>query len=62
MPIQTCWSTASLVIVNGQIDIGLLLLSINGVIPLTIPSSDQQDQQGRVSENEEQEENSDQEV
>ena len=61
MPIQTCWSTASLVIVNGQIDIGLLLLSINGVIPLTIPSSDQQDQQGRVSENEEQEENSEQE-
>ena len=40
---------------------GLLLLSINGVIPLTIPSSDQQDQQGRVSENEEQEENSEQE-
>ena len=61
MPIQTCWSTASLVIVNGQIDIGLLLLSINEVIPLTIRSSDQQDQQGRVSENEEQEENSEQE-
>ena len=61
MPIQTCWSTASLVIVNGQIDIGLLLLSLNGVIPLTIPSLDQQDQQGRVSENEEQEENSEQE-